>query len=192
MDEATIETRVRRLEDIEAIRKLKALCCLHVDREDSEAFADLFVEDGAFIGAFQELRGREAIREIRFWPFMVHYVSNPIIDVNGDSAIGIWYFLRPYTAHDGRPHSASGIYQDEYRRTLDEQPSRLAAPAPSEPQCCTTLLGSGSAVACGMWEIGFFEPIHVQRIERDGQGRHRIVDMFRASGTDQWRMNALR
>jgi len=31
--------------------------------------------------------GREAIREIRFWPFMVHYVSNPIIDVNGDSAI---------------------------------------------------------------------------------------------------------
>jgi ketosteroid isomerase-like protein len=119
MDEATIETRVRRLEDIEAIRKLKARCCLHVDREDSEAFADLFVEDGTFIGAFQELRGREAIREIRFWPFMVHYVSNPLIEVGGDSAIGIWYFLRPYTAHDGRPHWASGIYEDEYRRTLD-------------------------------------------------------------------------
>jgi hypothetical protein len=50
---------------------------------------------------------------------MVHYVSNPHIEVGGDSAIGIWYFLQPYTVHDGRPHWASGIYEDEYRRTLD-------------------------------------------------------------------------
>ena len=100
MDEATIETRVRRLEDIEAIRKLKALCCLHVDREDSEAFADLFVEDGAFIGAFQELRGREAIREIRFWPFMVLM-----------SAI-------PSSKWAAIPRSGSGISSGHTRRTM--------------------------------------------------------------------------
>jgi hypothetical protein len=47
---------------------------------------------------------------------MVHYVSNPIIEVSGDSASGIWYFLRPYTAPDGRAHWASGTYDDDYRK----------------------------------------------------------------------------
>jgi len=79
MNGATIEARLRRLEDIEEIKKLKALCCLLVDREDRDGFAGLFLEDGEFIGAFQTLRGRDALRMVRFWPFMVHYVSNPII-----------------------------------------------------------------------------------------------------------------
>lgn len=119
MTDASIEARLKRLEDIEEIKKLKALCCLLVDREDRDGFAGLFLEDGEFIGAFQRLRGREALRQVRFWPFMVHYVSNPIIEVSGDTASGIWYFLRPYTAEDGRPYWASGQYEDDYQRAAD-------------------------------------------------------------------------
>lgn len=106
----------QRLEDIEAIKQLKARCSLLVDRGDRAGFAELFTEDGEFIGAVQRLSGRDAIGAAMFWPFMVHYVANPIIDVSGDTAVGTWYFLRPYTAPDGRAHWASGIYEDEYRR----------------------------------------------------------------------------
>ena len=116
MDAGDLARRIQRLEDIEAIKQLKARCSLHVDRGERDAFADLFVGDGEFVGAFQTLVGRAAIRAARFWPFMVHYVSNPIIDVVGDRASGVWYFLRPYTAPDGKAHWASGVYDDDYLR----------------------------------------------------------------------------
>jgi hypothetical protein len=108
------------LEDVEAIKKLKALCCLHVDLYDAESFADLFVEDGIFMGAFQRLEGRDALRGVQFWPFMVHYVMNPIIDVRGDHATGKWYFFRPYTDHERRACWASGRYEDDYVRLEGE------------------------------------------------------------------------
>ena len=63
MDLKSLEARIQHLEDVEAIRTLKALCCHVVD--------------------------------IKFWPFMVHFVMNPIIDVRGDHATGQWYCLRP-------------------------------------------------------------------------------------------------
>jgi len=116
MDNTDVARRIGILEDIEAIKRLKALCSLYVDRGNRDGFAELFVEDGEFIGAVQTLRGRRELRAVKFWPFMVHYISNPLIDVTGDHAMGIWYFLRPYTAPDGRAHWASGSYDDEYRR----------------------------------------------------------------------------
>ena len=55
--------RVQELEDIEAIKKLKARYCLYVDTGDPDKLAELFVEhavwDGGVVGRYE---GREAIR----------------------------------------------------------------------------------------------------------------------------------
>lgn len=110
----SLADRLVRLEDIERIRALKARCCLAVDRMDREGFAALFTEDGVFEGAFQSLKGRAALRQVEFWPFMVHFVANPIVEVTGSEATGLWYFLRAYNTPDGRPHWAAGLYEDEY------------------------------------------------------------------------------
>ncbi len=111
-----IERRLQRLEDIEAIKQLKARCSLLVDRDDAEGFAGLFTDDGVFAGAFQSLEGHTALRAVTFWPFMVHYTGNPIIEVDGDEAHGTWYFLRPYTDHEGQACWAGGLYEDDYLR----------------------------------------------------------------------------
>lgn len=116
MDLSEIERRVSRLEDIEAIKQLKARCSALVDRDDAEGFADLFTDDGVFAGAFQSLEGREALLGVKFWPFMVHYVGNPIIVVERDEGYGKWYFLRPYTDHEGQACWAGGRYDDHYVR----------------------------------------------------------------------------
>jgi len=117
--EISIADRLTHLEDVERIRALKARCCLLVDKMDRDGFAALFTEDGVFEGAFQRLEGLEALRRVEFWPFMVHFVSNPIIDVTGSKATGRWYFLRAYNTPEGRPHWAAGIYDDDYVKLAD-------------------------------------------------------------------------
>jgi hypothetical protein len=117
MSIAELEARLDRLESVAAIQRLKALAAHHVDRYEIDAFADLFVEDGVLVGAFQEHRGRQAIREnLKLWPTMIHYVMNPVIDVEGDRAKGRWCFLRPQTAPSGNHYLVGGWYDDEYVR----------------------------------------------------------------------------
>jgi hypothetical protein len=111
----SIESRVETLEAIAAIHKLKALAWYHADRYDADAFAALFADDGVFEGAFQAHRGRRTIAaNIKFWPFMIHYVMNPIIEVNGTEAEGRWYFLRPQTTPSQTGYLVGGWYEDRY------------------------------------------------------------------------------
>ena len=95
--------RIQEQEDIEAIKKLKAHYCLYVDTGQPDKVADLFVEgavwDGGVVGRYE---GREAIRTfLRNLPdmlsFALHYVMNPLIEVQGDRATGHWYLLEPCT-----------------------------------------------------------------------------------------------
>lgn len=40
---------------------------------------------------------------------------NPIIDVSGDHATGIWYFIGPFTMRNGnRPMWLGARYEDDY------------------------------------------------------------------------------
>jgi hypothetical protein len=45
--EKELERRIAQLEDIEAIRQLKARCCLYVDQRNEDAWVSLFTEDAA-------------------------------------------------------------------------------------------------------------------------------------------------
>ena len=122
-----IERRLARIEAIEEIRRLKALYCLHCDRGyDGEALAALFTADavwdaGAHRGVF---RGRQAIRDFfggisSAIPYAAHLVTNPLIEVEGEEAVGNWRMLMPCTLRDGGVESAAfqvAEYDETYRR----------------------------------------------------------------------------
>jgi hypothetical protein len=119
--------RVQRLEDIEAIGRLKATYCLHCDNGfDPKAIASLFTEDGVWHGG--NLRGAQVGRDNieRYFgqnkariPFAAHLLSNQIIDVDGDQAHGLWRMLMPYNNAEIPPHGARwqvSSYDDDFVR----------------------------------------------------------------------------
>jgi hypothetical protein len=124
-----LEARVQRLEDIEAIRRLKARYCAYCDAGyDADGIAGLFTEDGVWDGGrtFGRAEGREAIRR-HFTgagdriTIARHQVMNPIIDVDGDDATGQWLLFQPCTdARDDTAAWLAATYHDTYRRVGDE------------------------------------------------------------------------
>lgn len=132
---ASLEARLRDLEDREALRHLKAryarYCDLkyrpspkpraqHLD-ETAGLIAGLFCEDAVWDGGerFGRTEGRAQIRE-RFsretFRFAIHYFLLPELSISGDHASGTWYLLQPATSGDGRAIWIAGIEHDEYRR----------------------------------------------------------------------------
>lgn len=127
----TTDARLQQLEDIEAIRQLKALYCAGCDNDHhAEQLLALFTHDAVWeasgLGRFE---GHAAIRG-----FMLnlrdsgrlrnsaHNVFNPIIDVTGDTATGHWRLLMLYTANldDGLTTQCFriiGWYRERYVKT---------------------------------------------------------------------------
>lgn len=126
----TLEERVQRLEDESAIKVLKGRYCEFCDNQyDPDGIASLFVVggvwDGGFMGRFE---GREAIREhfrgtSAVMGFAIHHVTNPIIEIYGDTAKGQWYLWQPCT-QTRKSGKTSGIwlaarYRETYVRSAD-------------------------------------------------------------------------
>ena len=130
-----LEGRLQVVEDVEAIKTLKAryaeLVDARYDREgpkgatELEALAtsivDLFTADAVWDGgrALGVCRGRAEIHERFMKPtlrFSWHYFVKPRIEVKGDSARGRWDILSPCTTRDGRPHWMAGVEDDEYAK----------------------------------------------------------------------------
>ena len=116
--------RVTRLEDIEAIKRLKARYCEICDHEeyDADAMASLFTEDGTWEAGFANAEGREAIRELfSGFPNLIaraqHIVANPLIEVDGDRARGVWYLIPAVVKSDGTKSkwpSTTARYHEDY------------------------------------------------------------------------------
>ena len=89
MDLEALERRIRRLEDLEAIKQLKARYAAYCDANyDADALADLFTSDAVWDGGMLgRSEGREAIRQFQ--------------QINGLKVDGIvgkqtWEKLQPY------------------------------------------------------------------------------------------------
>ena len=118
-----LSKKVRVLEDIEEIKKLKARYCLYCDANfDADALVSLFAEgavwEGEGLGRFE---GRDAIHNFyknitQRLTFAVHYVANPIIEVSGNNARGTWYLWEPATLQGKQAIWIGGRYEDEYVR----------------------------------------------------------------------------
>jgi len=104
----TIEARLARLEDLEAIRRLLLDYRRHLDGKDFRAYADLFAAEGEFIaGPGGEIRatGPQAIFELvdgmrgtlltDAGGDDVHVAVNEVIELDGDraSATSTWVYL---------------------------------------------------------------------------------------------------
>lgn len=119
-----VERELRRLKDIEAIVRLRSLYCYYADLRDGDKWSSLFTEDGVFeTDVFGIHRGRETIRALQHLPFAVHYVANPIIDIDGDRATGKWLLFEPCSFPVGKrkqPVWGMAKYEDVYERVGGE------------------------------------------------------------------------
>lgn len=115
--------RIQRLEDIEAIKQLRARYCYLVDQGRSEELLALFTADAK--GEYGPLGTYDKAGLANFFkqtvpaalPFCMHMVHNPVIEVHGSAASGQWYFEVP--AIHGPSERAvwiSGRYEEEYRK----------------------------------------------------------------------------
>ena len=131
VDQNSSEDRLQSLEDIEAIRRLKAAYCAACDDDhDGEAVAELFIEDGIWqqtgkIGSAgtEPKVGKRAIAEFMFSlrsagfiRHSAHMVTNPVINISGDEAEGSWRFIMLYSHTDGSFFRIIGHYEDQYVR----------------------------------------------------------------------------
>jgi hypothetical protein len=135
--EVSLEQRVRYLEDIAAIRKVKWAYCHFADRgwqgsgDDPEAYADLFTEhcvcdktaaweddhEGSWTGRQAVLERERGTKDAGKGRWAIHIASNGNIDVNGDTAVGEWHAIVPLISDDGEALWVCGIYHDEFERT---------------------------------------------------------------------------
>ena len=125
-DTDELRARLQQLEDVEAIRRLKAAYCAACDDDhDGDAVAALFTPDGVWQQSGDRPRvGHEeiaakmfGIRNAGFMARSAHMVTNPVIDVDGDTATGHWRFLMMFTYADGtRFERIIGHYDERYQR----------------------------------------------------------------------------
>ena len=127
-----LEARIQRLEDIEAIKQLKALYCeICDDDHNPDRIVTIFTEDGVWEGrGIGTANGHAEIRALfeRFqamMDFSQHMTMNPRIEVQGNSAKGTWYFFGPFRFRpsDDNPALAkwqATRYHEEYQRVDGE------------------------------------------------------------------------
>lgn len=125
------EQRLRALEDVEAVRTLMARYHRACDgwdeagtHQDPAAIAALFTEDGVWdVTARQPPpTGRAEIAalatELQAIPWIVHFVVNPLVEVDGDRAYGEFKgVLRVRLTESSRLVWALGLYRVVARRT---------------------------------------------------------------------------
>jgi len=122
MDMAALEQRITRLEDIEAIKQLKARYCeICDDLHNPDRIASVFAEDAIWESeAFGKAQGHTEIQALfqkfrDMFSFSQHNIMNPIIEVNGDRATAMWYIMGPWTLTEGDKETWMALrYDDDY------------------------------------------------------------------------------
>ena len=128
-DDTDIDGRLRRLEDIEEIRRLKVryfeACDGGFDAIPShvpEDIAGTFAAEGEWDGGpFGKRVGPGAIADFyREVPQTLAFtvLSEPTIDVYGDRGTGRWNLI-VYSQHGDTARLTGGVHHDEYVRTVD-------------------------------------------------------------------------
>lgn len=118
----SLEARVQRLEDIEAIRRLKFRQMSTLDAADPVGVSQVYTEDALWEGGGETRDGRAVIREVMTrnmsrTPWFYHVVENAEIDVepDGTHAKAKWKLLEWYR-HEGKRYWMLGRFEDRYRK----------------------------------------------------------------------------
>ena len=131
-----LNKRITRLEDIEAIKQLKARYCeICDDNHNPDRITSVFSEDAIWEGrGIGKAEGHAAIRELfagfqKMMSFTQHMVVNPVIEIDGDTRQRHLVFL--WSVHVRRRQSGEvadralsrGLSKGE-RRLEDQTPAR--------------------------------------------------------------------
>lgn len=122
-----LQERITRLEDIEAIKQLKARYCeICDDNHDPERILTVFSADAVWEGrGIGKAEGHAEIRKLfegfqQAISYSQHMVLNPIIEVDGERATGVWYFFGPFTMREGnRALWQAARYHEVYQKQAD-------------------------------------------------------------------------
>jgi ketosteroid isomerase-like protein len=118
----TLEDRVRRLEDIEEIRRLRNMYHYFVNENLPDRLREIYTEDGVVqIDEHMKFIGIDAIvegfRKIPMRTSLVkQYVHSHQVDVTGDTATAFAYIEARY-GQDGQSLMVAGRYDEKYLRT---------------------------------------------------------------------------
>ena len=124
----SIEDKLQRLLDLEEITTLRHRYAYGANITDGKpgdlkAFAALFAADGTFDVGMGVATGPAEIETMMKalttqWQCAMHYMLNPIIEIDGDRARGTVSGLFAFTSVENpAPIWLSNIYSDEYVRT---------------------------------------------------------------------------
>ena len=122
MNESKLVERITRLEDIEAIKQLKARYCeICDDMHNPDRVTSVFAEDAIWESEdFGKAEGHEQIRNLfgrfqKMFSFSQHNITNPIIEIDGNHASGIWYIMGPWTFAEKNEEKWMALrYDDNY------------------------------------------------------------------------------
>lgn len=128
MNQQSLEARITRLEDLEAIKQLKARYCeICDDDHNPELITTIFTEDGIWEGeGIGKAEGHTEIKALfqnfqKLISFSQHMVQNPIIEVDGDDARGRWYFFGTFTYYkNNQARWQACRYHEDYRKVNGE------------------------------------------------------------------------
>jgi hypothetical protein len=128
MSATSLEDRIRRLEDIEAIRNLMATYAFHVNKGwdgkvvDVEKMPSIFAEDirwesnmGPGGAGLDQLMG-SLKQDTEVVDFSMHSYTNPIIEVDGEKATGNW-LMWIAVRREGGPRLVFASLDFKYSRT---------------------------------------------------------------------------
>jgi hypothetical protein len=122
----SLEARLSRLENIEAIRRLKFRQMSALDAGDPVGVSEAYTVDALWEGGNERRDGRAVIREVMTrnmartgWFF--HVVDNPEIDVADDGlhATGKWKLLE-WSLTEGKRYWMLCRFEDRYRKENGE------------------------------------------------------------------------
>lgn len=120
----SVEERMQRLEDLDAIRRLRMDYHRYVNTRAMPQAAMLYTED-AFVdfGPTEQARGRKEIEELYVkyngqLDIIKQFPANHMIELNGDEAHAEAYADARY-GYDGHSVMACASYDEKYRRTAD-------------------------------------------------------------------------
>jgi ketosteroid isomerase-like protein len=116
---ATLEERIRAIEDRDSIRELTARYCQLAVAGKADDVVDLFTEDGVMESGDTVERGQERLRELYRESFKalrpIPTVHNHVVELDGDHATG-FCSLELRTVEDGVAVTAAGHYEDRFER----------------------------------------------------------------------------
>jgi ketosteroid isomerase-like protein len=118
----TLDDRIRRLEDIEEVRRLRNMYHHFVNENLPDRFREIYTDDGVIqIDTHMKFVGIEAIvegfRKIPArTPLVKQFVHSHQVDVAGDTTTAFAYIEARY-AQDGQSLMVAGRYDETYVRT---------------------------------------------------------------------------